>query len=254
MKTLILNREDIELGDLILVNSSNPISYELANDTLSSVRSDFSEILLEGKVAEMLAEVTDLLNCERKIVPVSGFRTLKEQQKIYSDSMHENGREFTQKYVAIPGCSEHQTGLAIDLAENKSDIDFIRPSFPYAGVCQEFRKVSVKYGFIERYPKGRESITQIAHEPWHFRYVGYPHSKLIYERGLVLEEYIEHIKGFSYGNVHLRLRYARQEFEIFYVPMRSDKSVEIMIQDGIPFQISGNNDDGFIITLWGHQI
>ena len=254
MKTLILNRQDIGRGDLILVNPSNPINYELEDDRLTSVRVDFPNISLKDKVAGRLAELTDFLSCERKIVPVSGFRTLKEQQKIYSDSMHENGWEFTQKYVAIPGCSEHQTGLAIDLAENKSDIDFIRPSFPYTGVCQEFRKISVKYGFIERYPKGRESITQIAHEPWHFRYVGYPHSKLIYERGLVLEEYIEHIKRFSYGNVHLRLRYARQEFEIFYVPMRSDKSVEIMIQDGIPFQISGNNDDGFIITLWGHQI
>lgn len=254
MKTLILNRQDIGRGDLILVNPSNPINYELKDDRLTSVRADFPNISLKDKVVGRLAELTDFLSCERKIVPVSGFRTLKEQQKIYSDSMHENGREFTQKYVAIPGCSEHQTGLAIDLAENKSDIDFIRPSFPYTGVCQEFRKISVKYGFIERYPKGRESITQIAHEPWHFRYVGYPHSKLIYERGLVLEEYIEHIKRFSYGNVHLRLRNARQEFEIFYVPMRSDKSVEIMIQDGIPFQISGNNDDGFIITLWGHQI
>lgn len=254
MKTLILNREDVGKGDLILVNPSNPISYELEDDRLASVRPNFSEILLEGKVAGMLAEVTDFLDCERQIVPVSGYRTMKEQQKIYSDSMHDNGREFTQKYVAIPGCSEHQTGLAIDLAENKSDIDFICPSFPYTGVCQKFRELSVEYGFIERYPKGREFVTKIAHEPWHFRYVGYPHSKLIYDRGLVLEEYIEHIKRFSYGNAHLRLRYAGQDFEIFYVPMRSDKSVEVKIQDNIPFRVSGNNDDGFIITLWGHQI
>ena len=84
----------------------------------------------------------------------------------------ENGEEFTNQFVARPGHSEHQTGLAIDLGLKQPDIDFLRPYFPYKGICQTFRELSTDYGFIERYPAGKEAITGIAHEPWHFRYVG----------------------------------------------------------------------------------
>lgn len=76
---------------------------------------------------------------------------------------------------------------------NKQDIDFIRPDFPYDGICGEFRKVAPNYGFIQRYTEDKEKITGISHEPWHFRYVGYPHSQIITERGLSLEEYIEFV-------------------------------------------------------------
>ena len=64
---------------------------------------------------------------------------MAEQTQIFEDSLKENGAEFTQKVVAKPGCSEHQTGLAIDLGQNIPPIDFIRPDFPYYGICNKFR-------------------------------------------------------------------------------------------------------------------
>ena len=73
------------------------------------------------------------LEAEAQIVPVSGFRTREDQEDIYRSSMEENGKEYTVKYVAPPDGSEHQTGLAIDLAENVPDIDFIAPEFPLYG-------------------------------------------------------------------------------------------------------------------------
>ena len=85
--------------------------------------------------------------------------------------MRESGRKFTETYVAVPGHSEHETGLAIDLGLKQDVIDFIRPEFPYEGICQRFRQLAPKYGFIERYPKGKEEVTGIGQEPWHFRYV-----------------------------------------------------------------------------------
>ena len=84
---------------------------------------------------------------------------------------------------------------------NKNDIDFICPDFPYEGVCQRFRKEVVKYGFIERYPEGKENITKIAPEPWHFRYVGFPHSEIMRDKNLALEEYVDYIRGFVYRQV-----------------------------------------------------
>ena len=78
----------------------------------------------------MLTDLLRTLHAEDSIVPVSGYRTMEEQRQIFSDSLRENGEEFTYQYVAVPGCSEHQTGLAIDLGERREEIDFIRPDFP----------------------------------------------------------------------------------------------------------------------------
>ena len=93
--------------------------------------------------------------------------------------------------MALPGCSEHQTGLAIDLGLRGPEVDFLCPDFPYTGPCGDFRRLAADYGFVERYPAGKEPITGIAHEPWHFRYVGVPHAERMAAMGLVLEEYWE---------------------------------------------------------------
>ncbi|MEA4883273.1 MAG: M15 family metallopeptidase [Clostridia bacterium] len=250
MRTLKLNAKDIAKGSLVLVNPSHPLKCEPADENLMPVQPGYPHILLERQTARMLAEVIAHLGCEDQIVPVSGYRTIQEQRDIYTGSMRDHGKDFTQKYVAIPGCSEHQTGLAIDLGENRPGIDFIRPHFPYTGVCQAFRERSAQYGFIERYRSGHESITQIEHEPWHFRYVGCPHSELMNESGFALEEYANYLKQFPNDGAHLRIRHNSQRIEISYVPVQSGQVVEIRIPDYAPYQVSGNNDDGFVVTLW----
>ena len=68
----------------------------------------------------MLAALLDGIRVAGRIVPVSGWRSHAEQQALYADSVRDNGLEFTQKYVALPGCSEHETGLAIDVGETSS--------------------------------------------------------------------------------------------------------------------------------------
>ncbi len=250
MRTLTLHSNDIGRGSLILVNPSHPKRCEGEKENLRVVCPGYPGILLERQAVNMLAQAMTAADCGKQIIPVSGYRTEKEQQTLYSDSLRENGRSFTQKFVALPGCSEHQTGLAIDLAENTPDIDFICPHFPYTGVCQTFREESVKYGFIERYPAGREHLTHIAHEPWHFRYVGYPHSELMREKELTLEEYMDYIKGFPYNGIHLQFYSAKRNFEIYYVPILPDGPADIKIPDKTNYQISGNNVDGFVVTLW----
>lgn len=177
------------MNPLVLVNLTHAFPSDMAPD-LVPVHPDYPQVLLDRTAAEALSRLMEELDGWPFIVPVSGWRSMEEQTQIYNDSLAESGLEFTQKYVALPGHSEHQTGLAIDLGLKGDHIDFIRPDFPYEGICQTFRNLAPAYGFIERYPAGKESVTGIAHEPWHFRYVGPAHAREVVRLGLVLEEYL----------------------------------------------------------------
>ncbi len=249
MRILTLDPNNIGKGNLILVNPSHPIRREPAHEDLVPVSADYPLILMGREPAKMLRTVTALLDLERRVAPVSGFRTMQEQKAIYKDSVRDNGGDFTQKYVAIPGCSEHQTGLAIDLAEDRPDIDFIRPDLPSTGVFKTFREMLPRYGFIERYQAKWEAVTRISYEPWHFRYVGYPHSELITEKGLPLEGYLDYLKRFPSEGPHLLLFCDKMRFEIFHVS-RADKPVQVKIPEKTRYQVSGDNQDGFVVTLW----
>lgn len=248
MRTIILENQKIYCGTLLLVNAKYPLRNNDTKD-LSPVNVRFPHILMKRTAADSLKLVFEKIAAGKAIVPISGYRSLEEQTAIYDGSLVDNGEEFTKKYVALPNHSEHQTGLAIDLGLNKKDIDFICPDFPYDGICNEFRREVPNYGFIERYAKDKEEITGISHEPWHFRYVGYPHSKIIEEKGFSLEEYIEFVKAyteqcrFSYKKAH------ESEAEIYYVTANDDKTL-INIPKACDYQISGNNADGFIVTVW----
>jgi D-alanyl-D-alanine dipeptidase/carboxypeptidase len=181
---------------------------------------------------------------------VSGWRSKQKQQEIYDQSLLENGAAFTEQFVARPDHSEHQTGLAIDLGLNKLEIDFIRPDFPYFGICQTFREKAVAYGFIERYPKGKEDVTGIAQEPWHFRYVGAPHAAIITELGLTLEEYHVFLKQYPYGKKCFPYRIGNQSITVSYLEATTGADTKLEIDSDIPYSVSGNNADGFVLTEW----
>lgn len=174
------------MNPLILVNARHACPEEVPD----LVAVGDSPVLLEREAALALEALMAELNGWRFIVPVSGWRSFEEQETIYQSSLAERGRSFTQKYVAFPGHSEHQTGLAIDLGLRGPEIDFIRPNFPYTGICQTFREQAADFGFVERYPAGKETVASIAHEPWHFHYVGPAHARELVCQGLVLEEYL----------------------------------------------------------------
>ncbi|WP_129724429.1 M15 family metallopeptidase [Xylanivirga thermophila] len=250
MKRIILEKEAIHKGNLILVNKNYPIVTKDNQKFFTPIDINCTDILLESRAVIMLSKLMQALNCTDEIVPVSGYRTLQEQEKIYKDSIRENGVDFTSKFVALPNCSEHQTGLAIDLGENKPNIDFIRPDFPYTGICQRFREKSAQYGFIERYPKDKELITGIACEPWHFRYVGYPHSLIMQKNGITLEEYIDYTKKAPYEGRHLTIQSGTQSLEVCYIKASASSVTVVELPDDTYCQISGNNVDGFIMTLW----
>ena len=190
MRPLRLRREQTCQGPLVLIDRAHPLQ-EGAPPELVPVDRLHPQVLLERRAARLLAACIRSVGGGRTIVPVSGWRSRAEQQAIWDDTRAREGDAFTRQYVALPGCSEHQTGLAIDLGLAAPHIDFIRPDFPDTGVCGAFKEQAGKYGFILRYPAGKEHITGIAHEPWHFRYVGAPHGAIMTQLGLTLEEYLE---------------------------------------------------------------
>lgn len=236
-------RGGIHSGLLILVNSEHPIQHMERPVLAPAVPG--SDILLDTRAAAMLSGLISRLGAAGEIVPVSGWRSAEEQQEIWDGSMRENGAEFTRKYVALPGCSEHQTGLAIDLALRADSIDFIRPEFPYDGICGRFRALAADYGFVERYKSGKEDITGISAEPWHFRYVGRPHARIMCDMGLCLEEYVEYLRSYPYPERLLEVRGEIYEAEVGFAGARD----ALGLPDA-PYQVSGNNVDGYIYTLW----
>lgn len=247
MKTVALQHDLIHAGNLILINAEYPYRENITQRTLLPVNMGASNVLLDNHVVKLLSSLMDKLNGWEQIAAVSGWRSMREQEEIYAGSLKDNGKAFTEKFVALPGCSEHQTGLAIDLALKQERIDFICPDFPYTGICQTFRENAVSYGFVERYPSDKENITGISHEPWHFRYVGTPHAEIMVEHGFVLEEYILFLKKYPYGKSPYVYQSESGDVEVSY--LKASNADTIFETNGNNVcSISGNNIDGFIIT------
>lgn len=263
MRKILLTEKEIYSGYLILVNAEHPYHEEASHITLSPLDLEMTDILLErakGRedkentrmekhaLGQFLGLMEEIGGWE-KIIPVSGWRSLKEQQDIFDDTLRESGEEFTRKFVALPGCSEHQTGLAIDLAFKKESVDFICPDFPNEGICQKFRERAAAFGFIERYQAEKEQITGISREPWHFRYVGCPHAEIMNSLGMCLEEYISYIKQYPFNNACYEYKTDQREAEIYYLAAGNGVDC-VEIEDHIRYSISGNNVDGYIVTEW----
>ncbi|MBS6561486.1 MAG: M15 family metallopeptidase [Clostridiales bacterium] len=126
----------------------------------------------------------------------SAYRSYEEQQKIYDEYFRIYDEVTAASLVAVPGTSEHQLGLSVDLT-SQSVIDGQYGVFGSTPEYQWVIKNAHKYGFILRYPSDKIDITGIANEPWHYRYVGVELATQLYEEGLTLEEYTLQ-NGFDY--------------------------------------------------------
>ena len=246
MEKITLTENRIFQGSLILVNSKYSFRSE-PEERLIPARESVPHILLQRCAVVLLEQLMYKIGGWSSIVPVSGWRARSEQQQIWDDSLAENGLPFTQKYVAVPGHSEHQTGLALDLGLKSDHIDFICPDFPDTGICRKFRQTAAKYGFILRYPAGKESVTGIGHEPWHFRYVGTPHAGIMSEHDLTLEEYTDFIRDYPIHSRPYMIKNGSQEAAVSFIPCTA-AHMTVEITGEYPYTVSGNNVDGFILT------
>lgn len=187
------NNKDI----LILVNRENNLDSDYIPEDLRQLDIPFS---FEGynEQKEMKEEAATALETMIKesqyagisLVGVSGFRSFDAQANIYNNSAKMQGKEHADKYSAKPGMSEHQTGLAIDLSTASIKNELLE-KFDKTKEGIWLRDNCYKYGFIIRYPKGKEDITGYAYEPWHIRYVGKEAAQDMHDETLTLEEYLK---------------------------------------------------------------
>ncbi|HSU80407.1 MAG TPA: M15 family metallopeptidase [Candidatus Angelobacter sp.] len=119
----------------------------------------------------------------------SGYRSYVTQKSVFDASVQREGLKKTEVAVAIPGTSEHQTGLAIDLTSPAVNDDVVQ-AYANTPDGQWVANNAHVYGFIIRYPDGKQSITGYEYEPWHIRYVGADVATYIYEHHLTLEQYL----------------------------------------------------------------
>lgn len=179
-----------EEWNLIIVNRWNelPEDYSVELTELSNGQK------VDSRIYPYLQEMFDAARAEG-VYPVvrEGYRTKEEQQEILDDKIQtyinqgysQSRAERTAKeWVALPGTSEHQLGIAVDINADKSKCS---NEEVYAWLAEN----AYKYGFILRYPLGKQEITGTSYEPWHYRYVGEEAALEIYEQGICLEEYFE---------------------------------------------------------------
>ena len=118
----------------------------------------------------------------------SGYRSYNTQVSLYNSYVKNHGQEAADKFSAKPGQSEHQTGLSMDITSDRVNLQ-LTEDFGETEEGNWVKENAHRFGFIIRYPEGKEDITGYVYEPWHVRYVGEKLAKKVYESGLTLEEY-----------------------------------------------------------------
>ena len=172
--------------NLILVNPWNYIPEGYV-ETINLVSIGIGSHKVDARCFDDLQRMfADLRATGVEPLVTSSFRTTQDQEKLFNDSVnkylsqgysYEDAYKLTAKSVAIPGTSEHQLGLALDISNKKAQDWLIVNSY--------------KYGFIMRYPSSKSAVTGIKYEPWHYRYVGVQAATEIYQKGCCLEEYLQ---------------------------------------------------------------
>ncbi|MBQ3021333.1 MAG: M15 family metallopeptidase [Bacilli bacterium] len=180
---------DLSKGDLILVNKFNYLTKDYVPEEITSI--SLSYAYSDNKVSKRCNDAyIEMAKAAKedgiKLMANSTYRTYERQEKVYKDYYYSKGISYADKYAARAGYSEHQTGLAIDI---------FTPSHPTTSTFENsdafvwLTNNAHKFGFILRYPKGKEHLTGYAYESWHYRYLGKDIATKVYESGLTYDEY-----------------------------------------------------------------
>ena len=195
--TILVNKEHLLSSDyvpenLVITDDNENNFHDYKDPNFKPMIS--ADILPYFEAMQKAAEALGL----RKIIVDSGYRPYEYQQVIFDKSVAEKGLEETLRLVSLPGSSEHQTGLAIDIAymdngvyiEKTSDVD---PEIMW------LKENAHKFGFILRYPEGKEDVTNIQYERWHYRFVGVEMANILDPDALTLDEYYERVEQENYS-------------------------------------------------------
>lgn len=243
IKTTDIDLKSISVGsiqntkELWLINASNPITQNIKESTM---RDAYKQIALSRSDIKLqtnaLEHLIDMFNAAKKrnitdMVITSGFRTYQKQASLYEQAEDKS-------FVQLPGCSEHESGLAADIQLSSGGMETLGETAQGRWLARN----SWQYGFILRYPKDKISITGISYESWHFRYVGLVHAAFMNMKGLCFEEYIDYLK--------VNKQYAIEIGDISYQVYRTTaKNGKIEVPRYLDYNVSDDNCGGYIITV-----
>ena len=195
---IAVSREPVKQEEdwkLLLVNPQNRIPEDFS---VMLIHFENDQAFDERAFPELQQMLSDARAAGLSPVVCSSYRTQEQQESLYANKIsrllaegysQEEAEAEAGRWVAIPGTSEHQLGLAVDIvAESYQVLDEQQENTPEQ---QWLMKNAHRYGFILRYPQEKSDITRIGYEPWHYRYVGKEAAGEIYARGICLEEYLE---------------------------------------------------------------
>ena len=225
-----------DTGYLKLVNRllpmSRPIDYSTIVYAWPTVAVRATDIMVHETLLNALSDLFAEAYGMRPFFVTSGYRCVARQHEIYENAID-------RMYVMPPGHSEHNLGLAADILV--TDVTMAQMSGTPEAIW--LAQNAWRHGMILRYPYGATHITQVAYEPWHFRYVGRVHAWYITMNDMVLEEYLEHLEELGGFTVEL----GEKTYHIMYQqPIGDNIYVPIYLQ----FIVSKSNRGGYIITAW----
>ncbi|MGN1398455.1 MAG: M15 family metallopeptidase [Erysipelotrichaceae bacterium] len=175
---------DLSQGELVLINKYNYLDENYVPDDIVDVDlyhsysgNSLAKVAFDNYIVMHSAALKDGI----QLILFSGYRSYQLQDDLWTSRSDSRGIEYADEYTARAGYSEHQTGLALDIT--RYDSDDVEEAYCWLA------DNSYKYGFILRYPQGKEDITGYSYEPWHFRYVGKEVAQKIYEKNITFDEY-----------------------------------------------------------------
>ncbi|MGI5963514.1 MAG: M15 family metallopeptidase [Lawsonibacter sp.] len=171
--------------DLVLVNKYHRLPADYVPE-LVTLDPHYGVGSLTPEAADAFAQMADAARQDGiRLRSVSAYRSYSHQSRLYRNYVAQNGQNLADTFSARPGYSEHQTGLALDINTAST-----RSHFEQTAEFAWLSEHCTQYGFLLRYPQGKESVTGYRFEPWHYRYVGVETAQHCAELGLTYDEYI----------------------------------------------------------------
>lgn len=173
----------------MIVNKYNGLTENFVPNNLEKIPSEYckdvkAEEFLTKDALDAYKEMLSAAQAEGYDLLVnSAYRSYKDQEEVYQTYYNLYGEAYVKKYAARPGYSEHQTGLALDVASKSNSIFEQSKEFTW------MKENAYKYGFVLRFPKNKVDITGFKYEAWHYRYVGKDIAKYMYDNDLTFDEY-----------------------------------------------------------------
>lgn len=189
-------QSDIDSGYLILVNKSNGLDRYYKPDDLTDIKYFAADRSAEGRFMRTAAAdafhslVEEAERDGITLAMTTAYRSYDFQSSLYNSYVANDGQEAADRYSAKPGYSEHQTGLSADVSSPSVNYK-LTSEFANTNEGKWLSENAHLFGFILRYPYGKEGITGYQYEPWHIRYVGPEAATYIYNNEITLEEYIQ---------------------------------------------------------------